>query len=240
MNDIVSVTNFSNNSNVESKPVNCYPGVVNLSDKSLTEAEMSLLSKGLTFVDIPDPPDIGIIAEDLHKFHLSVKRHVALGKVFTTTTQDISHNTTVMRNPSILPFGHSKFRNPSKWNPPGPMIVEHMSMLNQEHVLDNFSPTKATIFNLTKEERSAKRSLSLNNDIIIKKADKGSAVVVQNRSDYIKEGLRQLSDRNFYRLQEENLTNAHNEIIKEQVFKMLIFTYYQKFTKILFPLQEDQ
>ena len=84
------------------------------------------------------------------------------------------------------------------------MIVEHMSLLNQEQIVDKHTPQKNLKFNLTKEERSAKRSLSQNRDIIIKKADKGSAVVIQNRSDYIKEGLRQLSDRNFYRLQEHS------------------------------------
>jgi hypothetical protein len=35
-------------------------------------------------------------------------------------------------------------------------------------------------------------------DIIIKKADKGSAVVVMNTTDYLREGLRQLQDRKFY------------------------------------------
>ena len=80
LNDIVFITNCSNNSNGERKIVNCYPGVVNLPDKSLAEAEMSLLSKSLTFVDTPD---MGIIAEDLQKFHLSVKQHLSLGKLFT-------------------------------------------------------------------------------------------------------------------------------------------------------------
>ncbi len=37
-----------------------------------------------------------------------------------------------------------------------------------------------------------------NEEIIIKQADKGKAVVVQNRSDYLKEGFRQLSDNRFY------------------------------------------
>ena len=62
------------------KPVNCYPGVVNLSNKVLSEPELSLLSKGLTFVDTPDLPDMDVLSEDLDKFHLSIKRHLALGK----------------------------------------------------------------------------------------------------------------------------------------------------------------
>ena len=45
--DITLCSVNTNNSNVGIKSVNCYPGVVNLSDKTLTNAELSLLSKGL-------------------------------------------------------------------------------------------------------------------------------------------------------------------------------------------------
>ena len=41
--------------------------------------------------------------------------------------------------------------------------------------------------------------LKENNSIIIKKADKGSNVVIQNRSDYIEEGLSQLQETSFYK-----------------------------------------
>ena len=221
LNDIVASCN-SNNSNLGNKPVNCYPGVVNLSDKILSESELSLLSKGLTFVDTPDLPDMGILSEDLDKFHLSIKRHLALGKLNTFVGDTNTPQPRSEGHSPEIPFGNPKFRNPSKWNPQGPMIVEHMSLLNQEQIVDKHVPRKNLKFNLTKEERSAKHRLSSNSDIIIKKADKGSAVVIQNRSVYIAEGLRQLSDRNFYRLQEENLTQIHNTLISEQVNKMLL------------------
>ena len=206
-----------NDSNATSKLVNCYPGVVNLSDTILTDAEMSLLGKGLTFVDTPEQPDLGILAEDLNKFHLSIKRHLALPKFLETSTDrpNSDSNTTT-------PFSHSKFKNPSKWNPPCPMTLGHMGMTNAEELL---SPNPETNthkrYNLTKEERSAKQSLFKNKNIVIKKADKGSAVVVQNQSDYLREGFRQLSDRNFYRLQEGNLTSYHNDIIREEVERMV-------------------
>jgi hypothetical protein len=45
-------------------------------------------------------------------------------------------------------------------------------------------------------------------NIVIKPADKGSAVVIQNREDYIAEGLRQLSDRDFYRETRDDLTSV--------------------------------
>ena len=219
LNDITLCTVNTNNSNVGIKSVNCYP-VVNLSDKNLNDAELSLLSKGLTFVDTPDSPNMGVLTENLNKFHLSVNRHLALGKLQIPQTTINRGPPKTDRHPPETPFGHPRFRNPSKWNPPGPMVVEHMSLLNQEEIVDNHSPKKNLKFNLTREERSAKRSLTQNKDIVIKKADKGSAVVIQNRSDYNKEGLRQLSDRNFYRLQEENLTHIHNKLISEQVRNM--------------------
>ena len=50
--------------------------------------------------------------------------------------------------------------------------------------------------------------LKQNTDIVIKPADKGSAVVIQNKEDYIKEGLRQLSDQNFYQEVPDDLTGT--------------------------------
>ena len=137
--------------------------------------------------------------EDIKKFHLGVKRHLAFGKLtanYQGAPRDNNNNTT-------LPFGHQKFRNPSKWNPPSPAIVEHMALLNESAIV-NTPPQKLTKRNLTKAERKAKSDLANNDNIVIKKADKGSAVVIQNKSDYISEGLKQLSDRNFYLLLSHN------------------------------------
>ena len=51
--------------------------------------------------------------------------------------------------------------------------------------------------NLTKEEREAISALKNNPNIIIKKADKGSSLVIMNRTDYINEAERQLNDKKF-------------------------------------------
>ena len=129
----------SNNSNLPSKTVNCYPGVVNLSDTILTQAKTNLLAKGLTFVDAPNKPDLGTIAEDLNKFHLSIKRHLALPKF-----QDLSHSVPDPKDNAYFPFGHQKFKNPSKWNPPCPMIIDHMNMINTEEILSPNTERKGT------------------------------------------------------------------------------------------------
>jgi peptide-methionine (R)-S-oxide reductase len=66
---------------------------------------------------------------------------------------------------------------------------------------------------LKDREKLALAELQKATDIIIKPADKGSAVVIQNIDDYIQEGYRQLSDLNFYRETKDDLTHLHNELI---------------------------
>ena len=53
--------------------------------------------------------------------------------------------------------------------------------------------------NLNSEEWGAIRSLADDRSIVIKKADKGSAVVVWDRDDYVKEAQKQVGDGNIYR-----------------------------------------
>ena len=49
--------------------------------------------------------------------------------------------------------------------------------------------------NLTREERTALYNLKNNKNIVIKSADKGSAVVVWDRDDYIKEAEKQFGEK---------------------------------------------
>ena len=53
--------------------------------------------------------------------------------------------------------------------------------------------------NFSKEEWECMRSLANNRSIVMKKADKGSCVVVWDREDYIAEARKQLSDKSVYR-----------------------------------------
>ena len=52
--------------------------------------------------------------------------------------------------------------------------------------------------NLTREEQSALYNLKNDKNIVIKSADKGSAVVVWDRDDYIKEAEEQLGEKDVY------------------------------------------
>ena len=63
--------------------------------------------------------------------------------------------------------------------------------------------------NLSKEEWVAMTSLADDRSIVIKKADKGSCIVVWDRNDYLREAEKQLKDQNVYRkvdLKDKNLS----------------------------------
>lgn len=69
--------------------------------------------------------------------------------------------------------------------------------------------------NLNKAERAALISLRNEPNIIIKKADKSTTVVVQNRTNYVAEGLWQLNDEIHYAaIHEDNTQEVRNQINK--------------------------
>ena len=77
--------------------------------------------------------------------------------------------------------------------------------------------------NLSRNERKAFRDLKCNSDLVINKADKGSTIVVQDKSDYIKIGLEHLNDPHTYKVLNGNPTsNICNGINK------LLLDFYKK------------
>ena len=60
------------------------------------------------------------------------------------------------------------------------------------------STGKAEQLNLTREEYLTMRNIQEDRNVIIKPADKGSAVVIWDRNDYLKEAKKQLSNTSTY------------------------------------------
>jgi len=87
--------------------------------------------------------------------------------------------------------------------------------------VENHTPRSPRTHNLSKEERDAFQSLQSNPNIIIKKADKGSAVVLMDLGDYIKEAERQLSDTDFYIPTDSDLSEKHIKEI-EEILKTMV------------------
>ena len=185
--------------------------VVNLSDYKLSNSEVSLLEKGLSFCPTPGEPDMGQLKRDLDTFHrnLRIKTFFDPSKGELRGDKDTSsegdNNDTSDFDTHIR---HSKVLKPSKkWSPPmGPLHLESFILTNERDLNKTF-PKAPNFHNLTKEEKKGIGKLTSNKGIVIKPADKGGATVILNREDYTAEGHRQLADGDFY----QKLTSDHTE-----------------------------
>ncbi|CAJ0947156.1 unnamed protein product [Ranitomeya imitator] len=79
--------------------------------------------------------------------------------------------------------------------------------------------------NLTPTEKQALSSLHINTSIVVKPADKGGAIVVMNRAQYIAEIYRQLADTNTYDIISRDPVTAISQKIKT-----VIDTYLTSYT----------
>ena len=93
-------------------------------------------------------------------------------------------------------FDVNPFKKKSKFNPKGDAAIEMYLNRLEEEILS--LDEKISYSNLTKGERNTLYLLRDDLSIIIKEADKGSAVVVWDREDYLREANSQLSDKDVY------------------------------------------
>ena len=198
------------NKNHNSSENQTHESVVNLSSRQLSDMDIKILQRGMKFCPTPGEPDMSELHDDLDKLHLRLKRHLHFNKLSppdndNSSTQDLT--LTIPPNPNE-PFKHQKFKLPSPWIPPPVINLENFIFKNHRDLSETKLP-KLRNQNITKEERHALNSLAKDTNIVIKPADKGGAVVVWDREKYIKEGLRQLSDSNFYTQTDTDLTLPH-------------------------------
>ena len=183
--------------------------VINLSDIDLTEHQAMGLSKGLSFCPTPWEPDMSAIISNLDQFFRKMRLKAHFHKLDMEVQNQAKlfgnkPSQSVPKTPSqALPkSGHraiwKNFRGKSNFMPP-----------NTEDILESFckqvrfetlkSPLKPIRWsNMTLLERQGIDDLSKNLELTIKKADKGSAVVVMNTKDYIVEAERQLNQTQSY------------------------------------------
>ena len=209
------------------KSMDSYIGhtVINLSDTTLTEAQVSALEKGLTFCPTPGPPNKSLIWTDFKEFH----RRLCLKFHFYNDNQMFDHlseNELDLINfmasnldQEIDPYKnlHKGFVNKSTWKPN--RVHQSLDIFQRSFKLGllNIKTKYNSKSNLSKEQRLGLKQLADNPEIIIKKADKGSAVVVMNTTDYLREGYRQLSDIKYY----TKLPNDPTDTIADNVTKTL-------------------
>ena len=152
--------------------------ICNLSSHTLTKPQRQVLNRGLNFVvtnnTIPD------YSPSFCRFSRSLR----LREHF----QDA---------PSLEPGRIPPYKKASTWMPPrAPLHIE--DYLNRVKA-DLANPQTRPIVkeNLPKAQKIAVRELC-KLDLIIRQADKGSCIVVEDKSQYIKDGLAHLSDTTIY------------------------------------------
>ena len=179
--------------------------IVNLSNYKLNKEETKILEKGLNFIPTPLQEHPVKIVQDFLLFERKLRLH---HKLYKQPQPDKEQDSDATDSEEESPH---KILRPSKgWKPDDskmdPNILRYkISVLNDLEV--QLNKVSRPRYNITKKERQALRSLRTNPDIIIKPADKGGAIVIWKKEDYIKEGEKQLSNQIHYKkLEDSNKT----------------------------------
>lgn len=164
------------------QPTESNNSILNLSKHFvLTHHQSTLLRKGLSFVPTTTASQTAHqhLAVDLRTYHRRLKLHSYFG-------------------PNTFPYKKT-FSTSSEWEPhvsllPTPLL-ELLSSDGQQISNLQYSPDTP---NLPPAEAQALSKLIRTRGLVIKPADKGSAVVLMDLVDYVSEVLRQLKDTEYY------------------------------------------
>ena len=183
-------------------------GIINLSNISLSTTQAAALGKGLSFVPTPPQTPIQALHLGANKFSRSLK---------------IKHFFPTLRHQE-----QNKFRIPSTFTPPPgtfPPEIEEIGIILKQQIR-RLAPSNPDKPNLTPEQTQALDLLRKNKDIVVKPADKGSAIVIMNRKDYILEADRQLAVARHYKSIPQPIfpdrCELLNDILRDMKSKKLI------------------
>ncbi|XP_063411202.1 uncharacterized protein LOC134694136 [Mytilus trossulus] len=171
--------------------------VVNLSTVSLTEDETKVLSKGLNFCPTPSNIDNMKLEDDLNNFARTLRIKEYFGNKDREEDNEGDTATSNSEDEIIIPH----FKKKSSWipKPSKSATLEDVIDKIKSDVVHLASNKYSSFYNTTPDEKKAIQSLRNRHDIVIKPADKGSAVVIMDKANYIAEAERQLSDERFYK-----------------------------------------
>lgn len=175
--------------------------IVNLSSHQLSLEESKVLSLGLNFCPATGGYNEFTLIADLHNF----ERNMRLREYFFNRQPSEQTN-------SALPSG-------KHWTPPTQRdkCLDLYIRAVQDDVLQAYKTRFPFRHNVTFKEAQAIKALASRNDIVIKPADKGGAVVVLNADSYIGEAQRQLDDTTYYRRLNDDPTAEFKRIVSDVV-----------------------
>ena len=200
----------------------------------LSNAELCILSKGLKFIPKPkqlDKDDIKAGLVQLRKQIINqyekqrpsrTDGHTPSHINPSTSIDTLSQNTGTLSGWSIPTPTYNPFDTIKKFKKKNSVASKPESnnsclnlVLNKLDLEINKRATQTNGDNITKAERQAIAAIKNNANIVINKADKGSTIVVVNKSDYIEEGLKHLDAPTVYRkLTADATTNVYTWVTK--------------------------
>ena len=165
--------------------------IKNLSNRKLTDAKISLISRGLKF--------------------MPVNKSINRNKIRRQVVRDLENRPKYMfhgKNRDVHPF-YVK----SDWNPPVQPLEALESYL--EEVKSKLAEIEINLKNnLSRKEHEALTELKQNTDINLKKGGRGSTIVVMNKTDKIREGQIQIDDKHDHRpLSEPVVKETHSKVL---------------------------
>ena len=150
--------------------------ITNLSSNQLTETQQRVLTKGLSFVPSRKINKVAL-KESVSRFERSNR----LKYFFRNSPPQEPH----------------PFKPKSTWQPPKASQEIEAYLCRIKTDINQLPPQKFYP-NLSKLEHIALRELAQDPTLVIKSADKGSGIVVEDTRNYIKDGLEHLADKTIY------------------------------------------
>lgn len=205
---------YDRNNNKTTRDVDNSKYIVNLSSRPLTNVETRVLSKGLKFVPTPRSHNRNEIDDSFREYTRTLRL-----KYYHSSRPKLDSN----RHP---------FKPKSTWEPPqaDPTVEKYLEKTKE--TLDALGTTRHYP-NLSLGERQALDRLARDRSIVIKQADKGSLIVVEDSDTYVANGRKHLANKDVYEKLPHDPTPALSEHIKMMLNtleeKNLIDHYERKF-----------
>ena len=178
---------------------NTEENIINLSNVQLNSHERAVISRGLTFCPTTGRYNQFTLLQDLDNF----ARNLRLEEYFFDKPQ--RETTTIIPSSSRQQWTPSSQREKH--------LDTYIEAVQKDILREYNTHRPASAKNLSRKEYDSLKALSERTDIVIKPADKGGGIVILNKSDYIQEGTRQLTNTSFYKPLDKDPTLEHQAII---------------------------
>ena len=190
--------------------------VINLANENFSDAEISVLGRGLKFVDVPKTPAADMLDRDTETFMRKMRIRFLMSNKIAKRTH--------------------KFKPASNWHP---LSTPCMDL---ENYLESTRLELSKIKNINVHDnltnlRQALKSLREKTHLVFRKPDKSRGIVVINKEDYIREGETMLRG-NQYTVIDNDMTSETVQLVKNQLNLMLWDQSIDKYTyDYLYPIE---